>query len=183
MLFKTILILLIFPVNILFSQSHSVIKINLLSRLIKTYNIQYEYLFKSNRSFQVGFYYTNDEDNNLDNGIGVTPEFRIYFNNDKSFLAGSYIAPFFRYQNVIEHVYLNDGNYRGSALVNCFRPGVIVGYHKIFDNMGSLDLFLGSSYAFSSYRVKSMLGTKNDFSNVFYNGWGLRCGITIGFAF
>ena len=55
----------------------NVIKINILSPVVKTFNIQYEKKLKSDASFQLGFFYTGYSVSGTDfSGFGITPEYR-----------------------------------------------------------------------------------------------------------
>jgi hypothetical protein len=171
-----------------YSQKQNLIKINPLSPVAKTLNIQYEHVLGEKRSFQIGAYYTNTGTNSDDiNGFGITPEYRMYFSLESNAPAGFFLAPFLRYQCNTVYADLYDeysyDYYTAKANVNSIRPGLLIGFQKVYSNIVSFEYFLGPTYSFNWYNLKSKDSNESDFSTGLYEGFGLRCGITIGFAF
>src|ERR1051325_11478063 len=77
----------------------SVIKLNIFSPIVKTFNVQYEKTVKADQSFQLGFFYTGYSTGGTDfSGFGITPEYRFYL-SDTDAPKGVYLAPFVRYQS------------------------------------------------------------------------------------
>jgi hypothetical protein len=154
-----------------------VVKINILSPVFRTLNVQYEQAISKNSSLQLGFFYTGYKDGDLKfSGIGITPEFRYYLSNTDA-PEGVYIAPFVRYQSfTLEHEPSNDkGTY------TAFGGGLILGKQWIFKNKITLDLFIGPSYSSGDLKVKSGDGDSLDVD--VFDGFGLRTGICFGFKF
>jgi hypothetical protein len=183
----TFLFLLLSCYLIGFSQKQNLIKINFLSPLVKTFNVQYEHALSEKSSVQLGLYYTGAKSGDVTlNGIGITPEYRMYFSSENSAPAGFYLAPFLRYQSFTlkADVYNNEGTtVEGKANLSSFRPGLLIGYQWVFSDIVSFEMFLGPSYSFSSYKIKSEYGDESDFSTTVFDGFGLRTGLTIGIAF
>jgi len=152
----------------------NVIKINIFSPIVKTFNIQFEHKLKADQSFQLGFFYTGVSSSNTDfRGFGITPEYRFYL-SDTEAPAGVYIAPFVRYQSYT----LTNGGDKGT--LSLFGGGVIIGKQWIFKKKIAMDLFIGPSY--SSGSVKVTQGNDN-FSTGIFDGFGLRAGLCLGYAF
>lgn len=150
------------------------LKINILSPIASTLNLQYEHLIKKDQSFQLGFFYTGYSISGTKlSGIGITPEIRFYL-SDEAAPKGVYLAPFLRYQNYT----LSDDQNKGT--LSTFGGGVILGRQWVFKDKISLDLFIGPSYNSGSVSVTS--GT-NTFSIGSVNGFGIRTGICFGVLF
>ena len=146
----------------------NVIKINILSPILKTINLQYEKKLNSSSSFQFGFFYTAVSVGSTDfSGFGITPEYRFYLSNTEA-PKGVYVAPFVRYQNFT----LTDGIDKGT--LSTFGGGLILGKQWLFKDRIALDIFLGPSYASGSVEVTS---GSNSFDTGSASGFGLRAGI------
>ncbi len=159
----------------LFGQS-GVIKLNILSPIVSTLNLSYEHMLSEDRSAQLGFFYTGASigDTKL-SGIGITPEYRIYLGDDPA-PDGFYVAPFLRYQNFK----LSSDFDNSEGTYSSFGVGLIVGRQWLFGERVTFDIFLGPSYSFGNVEVTD--GNDNfDLGGV--DGFGLRTGITLGFAF
>lgn len=152
----------------------NVIKINILSPVVKTFNIQYEKKLNATSSFQLGFFYTGYSTGGTSfSGFGLTPEYRFYL-SDSEAPKGVYVAPFVRYQSFT----LEDGSNKGT--LSTFGGGLILGKQWIFKEKFALDLFIGPSYNSGSVKVTSGADT---FDSDAFDGFSVRTGICFGYAF
>jgi hypothetical protein len=169
----------------------NVVKVNVLSPMVKTASLFYERAISENKSVQLGFFYTGFEVTDTKfSGFGITPEMRFYF-GDKGAPAGFYVAPFARYQNFTLTTpsigyYNANGEFVPStkddeATLSTIGGGVIGGKHWIFGERFSLDIFAGPQINAGSVEVKS--GNESSFSTGSFDGFGIRTGVTIGLAF
>jgi len=157
------------------AQKKSAIKINILSPIVKTFNVQYEAKLKKDASFQLGFFYTGYSSTGTDfSGFGVTPEYRMYL-SDTEAPEGVYVAPFVRYQS------FNLSDSGGKGTLSTFGGGLILGKQWLFKDKIVLDLFIGPSYSSGTVKVTSGGSTFDVPSTL--NGFGLRAGMAFGFAF
>ena len=89
-----------------------------------------------------------------------------------------YVAPFLRYQNFS----LKDKDSGDEASFSSFGGGALLGWEKTWGSGFVLDLFAGPSY--NSGKVKSDSGNEDQFDvSAGISGFGVRTGITLGFAF
>ena len=171
----------------------SVVKVNILSPVVRTASLFYEHTVSDNKSVQFGFFYTGYKVGETKfSGFGFTPEFRFYLSGDEA-PQGFYVAPFGRYQNFVlstpsagsfnangEYVAPNGAD--DEANLTTVGGGVIAGKHWIFGERFSLDIFLGPQINAGTIKVKS--GSEESFSTSgSLNGFGLRTGVTFGLAF
>lgn len=154
------------------------IKLNPLSLVFATGNIAYERAVGPQSSVQLGIFYTGVGISGLKySGLGVTPEFRYYFAGNKQAMNGVYVGPFVRYQSFS----LKDKDTDAEAKFTSFGGGATIGWEKTWESGFVLDIFAGPS--FNSGKVKDKSGN-SEFDVVgSIDGFGLRTGITIGFAF
>jgi len=165
-----------------FGQKKNLIKINFLSPIVKTLNLQYEHALGEKKSFQLGFFYTGAKSGDVTlSGFGLTPEYRMYFSETKSAPAGFFLAPFIRYQNFSMKTTVDASE--AKATLSAFRPGLLIGYQWVFSDVVSFETFLGPAYSFNSIKVKTAGASEGDFSVSAIDGFGLRFGLTIGLAF
>lgn len=158
-------------------QAQNVVKINILSPIVKTFNISYERAINENSSFQLGFFYSGwSNDLTKFNGFGITPEYRFYL-SQTSAPEGVYAAPFLRYQKfTLEDKEFSDD----SADFSAFGGGVVIGKQWVFKEKITLDIFLGPAYY--SGKVSGESGDTTWDTDAF-DGFGLRTGINFGFKF
>ena len=72
------------------------IKLNPLSLIFATGNVAYERAVSENSSIQLGVFYSGVGISGLKyTGLGVTPEYRIYFAGNRQALNGVYVDPSF----------------------------------------------------------------------------------------
>ena len=104
----------------------------------------------------------------------LTPEARFY--PKQNAIDGFYLAPYVRYQNFsLENTESNDkGTYTK------FGGGLLFGRQWITNSGFTMDLFFGGHYSKGSVDVES--GT-DSFDVGKFEGFGLRVGFAIGFAF
>ena len=169
------LILMAF-INHSINAQDNAIKINILSPIFKTLNVSYEHKVSETAGLQIGFFYTGaSTDDTSFKGIGITPEYRFYL-SDTEAIEGVYIAPFVRYQNFT----LTNDNTNDEGTLSTFGGGLVLGRQWVFKEKITLDTFIGPQYLSGSVDVKS--GT-NSFDVSVFDGFGLRAGLTFGFAF
>ena len=157
-------------------KAQNVIKINILSPIVKTFNVQYERALTTSSSLQLGFFYSGFSTGDTKfSGFGITPEYRFYLSNSDA-PAGVYIAPFVRYQSFK----VEDDVTASKADFTVFGGGVILGKQWIFKEKIVLDIFLGPTYSSGNVDVTSGTDT---FETDAFDGFGLRTGISFGFKF
>lgn len=156
------------------------VKVNPLSLIFATGNFSYERAVSDNQSFQVGFFYTGMSISDIKySGLGITPEYRFYIAGRKQALNGVYAAPFVRYQNFS----IKDKETGDKATFTSFGGGAVLGWEKTWGSGFVLDLFVGPAFNSGTVKVKdgSEEGTFDVAGSV--DGFGIRTGITLGFAF
>lgn len=153
----------------------NVVKLNILSLVVKTANVSYEKVLNESRSFQMGVAYTGASisDTHL-KGLQLTPEYRFYL-SDTEAPNGVYAAPFIRYSTLS----MESGD--SKANLTSFGGGAVIGKQWIFKESISLETFLGPGYSTSALDVEQ--GTEDNFSLGALDGFGLRFGINFGLAF
>jgi len=170
------------------AQKRNLLKINPLSPFTNTINIQYETAINKESSFGLGFFYRNDKTTKENiRGVGITPEYRLYFSEDMEAPTGFYLAPFVRIQSLKSTITpkLSD-NKTYDATFFGIRPGLLVGYQWIFSDKVSFDAFVGTTYSFHSINIDSDDYTEEDFSFTDHysidskSNYGVRAGLTIG---
>jgi hypothetical protein len=161
-----------------YAQPKNALKINILSPVLKTFNVSYERVLTESSSAQLGFYVTSASAAGLKySGIGLTPEVRFYL-SDSDAPEGFYVGPFLRYQSLKLEV-KDTGD---KANISSIGAGVIIGKQWLFKERVTFDIFLGPSY--SGGTVKATSGSSSDFDvSGGVKGFGLRAGITLGVAF
>lgn len=158
----------------------NLIKVNLLSPVVRTGSFFYERLLNEKSSLQLGLFYTGASfAGTLFRGIGITPEYRFYLSENKQAPAGFFVAPFVRYQN------LNLSDKDDStiqAVYSSFGGGVCVGNQWVFKNQVSLELFAGPSFNGTSFTGKNG-ATRDNFFLTNFGYFSFRFGLALGFAF
>ena len=154
------------------------IKINPLSLVFATGNFSYERAVSSNQSLQLGVFYSGVRISGVKySGLGITPEYRIYFAGQRQALNGVYVAPFLRYQNFS----LEEKESNNKTTFSSFGGGAVLGWQKMWGSGFVLDIFVGPAY--NSGRFKNE-GDEDEFDvSAGIDGFGLRTGIALGFGF
>jgi hypothetical protein len=132
-------------------------------------------------------------------GFAITPEYR-YALNGKG-LSGFYLGPFLRYMyyeysetyEVSGYYYNSQGNYvylsqTGSDLFtyHTVALGAVIGKQFVFKNKVTIDFFGGPVYsvlAASNHSKQDDVVIGSGIPNVYIQGYGIRGGITVGFAY
>ncbi len=152
------------------------IKINPLSALLRTGSIFYEHKLSEKTSVQLGAAFTGVKLSDTKfSGIALTPEFRFY--PKQNALSGLYTAAFLRYQDY--RVKDEESSAKGSY--SSFGGGVLIGRQWVYGSAFTLDIFFGPS--FNSGKVKADDGSNEPEINKVFDGFSLRTGIALGFAF
>lgn len=160
----------------------NIIKANLLSPFVGSYNFFYERALASKTSLQLGAGFVSLTSNGTGfTGFSVTPEFRFYPSGKSP--RGFFVAPFARYNNLSLTVKDGIGN-EGKATLTTVGGGLNVGYQWIFGDIISLDLFAGPVFNSGNVTVETNGFTEDSFSvGSFSGGTGIRFGLTLGVAF
>lgn len=156
------------------------VKMNPLSLIFTTGNVSYERAIAANQTFQIGIFYSGMSISSIKySGLGITPEYRFYFAGRKEAMNGVYVAPFGRYQNFN----ITDKDTKDKASFSSFGGGALLGWEKTWGSGFVLDLFVGPS--FNSGKIKVKDGSEEGQFDISGNidGFGIRTGITLGFAF
>ena len=175
-LFVAVVVLLAGGVFTSAKAQENVFKINIFSPIVKTFNVSYERKLSATSSFQLGAFYTGYSAGETKfSGFGLTPEYRFYLSESEA-PAGVYVAPFVRYQNfkLTEDISDSEGT------LSMFGGGLVIGKQWIFKEKISLDIFLGPQYTTGDVKVTSGSDT---FDTDVFDGFGIRTGLTLGFAF
>lgn len=154
------------------------IKINPLSLFVLTGNVSYERAVADNQSFQVGLFYSGVSISDIKySGLGITPEYRFYFAGQRQALNGVYAAPFLRYQSFT----FKDKETTDKANYTSFGGGATIGWEKSWGSGFVLDIFAGPVYNAGKFKNEADEDEFDITSGI--NGFGVRTGITLGFAF
>ena len=154
------------------------VKLNPLSLVFATGNVAYERAIGERTSIQLGGYYGSFGLSDVKyTGFGITPEMRFYFAGNKQALNGVYVGPFVRYQSFT----LKDKSTDDKASFTSIGGGAVIGWEKTWNSGFVLDLFVGPSFNSGKFKDES---DEEEFEiKGGINGFGLRTGITLGFAF
>lgn len=164
----------------------SVLKVNVLSPVVKTGSFFFEHKLTARSSAQLGALvtYWKVGDTKI-SGFALTPEYRLYLSEKKGTLHGFYVAPYLRYQNLtltVEDIFDNGTDVTGKARLNTYGGGVVAGYQLLLKQRFSLDFFLGPSYNGGNIKVEAE-DQSQEFDAGPFTGFGLRSGLTFGVAF
>jgi hypothetical protein len=156
------------------STEKNALKVNTLALVLGTGSVFYEHGFSNNVSGQLGLGYLNyGASGNRFSGLFITPELRYYPKGNA--IDGMYIAPYLRYQNLTVKV-----DPSKASLTNV-GGGVAVGKQWVTKSGFTMDLFFGGHYTTAKLKVDA--GSESDFSIGAFDGFGVRLGFAIGFAF
>lgn len=163
----------------LMGQKTNAIKTDLFSAVLRTGVLKYERALNEDMGLQLGFFYTGFSPRGSDvkwAGFGITPEFRYYLSSTPA-PNGTYLAPNFRYMSVtISEEISND-----EATLISYGFAINLGKQVILKDVVLIDAWVGPSYNFRNFEVTS--GDELDIGIATANGFGIRLGIAIGFAF
>ena len=162
-----------------FAQTNA-IKVNFLSPILKVGNFQFEHALNEKSSIQLGVFFgkikVSDSDVSF-TGFGVTPEYRMYLGDDAA-PAGFFVAPFVRYRSFK----IKDDEFGDEGTITLLGGGLLVGRQWLFSEKVTFELFLGPQYSGGNAKVTSGQGNFDDDIGIF-DGFGLRAGVSLGFAF
>ncbi|MDH5598811.1 MAG: DUF3575 domain-containing protein [Cyclobacteriaceae bacterium] len=171
------LLLFIMGAFVVNAQSNA-IKLNYLSLIVKSYNVQFEHAINEKSSAQLGVYFLDWSPSGLSTkfqGFALTPEYRFYL-GDTPAPEGFFVAPYLRYQSYK----LTDTSTSDEANYTNFGGGAIIGKQWLFSEKVTFEVFLGPAYGAGKVDVVS---GSNVFNVGSFDGFVLRWGTTIGFAF
>lgn len=155
-------------------QQENVLKINTLSLFLGTGSVFYERKLREDRSFQLGTAYLQYKfDETTFSGLILTPEMRFYPKSNA--LSGFYTAPYLRLQRYMVKSGDGKGVYRNVG------GGMLVGRQWVNESDFTMDLFFGGHYGRGSVDVDD--GRDSDFETETFEGFRVRVGFAIGFAF
>jgi hypothetical protein len=156
------------------STRKNVVKVNTMSLVLGTGSLFYEHGFTDKLSGQLGVGYLNyGKDDNRFSGIFLTPELRFYPMSNA--IDGVYIAPYLRFQNLTVKVDPDK-----ASLTN-IGGGVAFGRQWVTKSGFTMDLFVGGHYTSAKLDVET--GTSEEFNSGLFDGFGVRIGFALGFAF
>jgi hypothetical protein len=162
----------------------NILKVNLISPVLRSFSMAYENVLNKNTSFQVTMFFIGDNDTDLRNGFGITPEVRLYLSDRKNAPAGFFVAPFLTYQNYKLDYSVFDNSrstwIRKEQPSSVFGAGVIIGGQWVFKNRVSLDVWGGPGYSFLN---APGIDTNNYYGFPYTSGPMGRFGCTLGFLF
>ncbi|MFD1630118.1 DUF3575 domain-containing protein [Pseudopedobacter beijingensis] len=152
------------------------IKINPISALLRTGSIFYEHKLSDQTSAQLGLAYTGMKLSDTKfSGLALTPEFRFY--PKQNAINGLYTAAFLRYQDYK----VKDDASGAKGSYSSMGGGILLGRQWVYNSAFTLDIFFGPSI--NSGKVKADDGSAEPEISHGIDGFGLRAGISLGFAF
>lgn len=161
------------------AQKMNTIKTDLFSAILRTGVLKYERAINEDMSVQLGFFYTGyspgDSESSL-KGIGITPEFRYYLSSTSA-PNGTYLAPNFRYMSLS----VEDPVENVEGTLTSLGIAINLGKQVVLKDVIVIDAWVGPVYAFRS--VSESVGDVDTGQISGVDGFGLRLGIAIGFAF
>lgn len=187
-----------------YGQQYS-IKINPLSLVIRTLNLQGEIKTRHNQTFQLGLIYLNRDYELPDFGLnffapasttysreigyGVTPEYRFYFPLQKSNLLKMYVGPYYRFLkfNIKETTEYENPSIESIIYETKMERqggGVIVGMQLTFESF-LVDFYVGGHYMENNYsNTTDSKGrpSKPYISGFMYENILPRFGVAFGFS-
>jgi hypothetical protein len=184
-----------------------VLKVNPLSFVVSTFNIQAEKPFNERFSGQLGFQFGSPKVSvyalNLLEPvkyqlIGLTPEMRYYVSFAKKHLPqGAYLGAYLRLQHVRKEYRIlaydpdtfQDRMVDVTVKINAFAGGFVLGYQFVVKRVFYVDVFMGPRYGAAASRLSvGCAGCDGDERNASrpgldFDGMDLRAGIGIGYGF
>jgi len=160
------------------STEKNVLKVNTLSLFLGTGSIFYERKISDITSAQMGVGYMSFKLGDTKfTGLILTPEFRIYAK--KKAIDGAYLAPYFRYQRYT----LENADEDSKGTLTSMGGGLLFGRQWITDSGFTMDLFFGGHYGSADVKVETAGATEDSFDKNFFEGFKMRIGFALGFAF
>lgn len=158
------------------STEKNVLKVNTLALVLGTGSIFYERAFNDHMSGQLGFGYLNyGKGDDRFSGLFLTPELRLY--PKKNAIDGMYVAPYLRYNGLTLKV-----ESAGKATVSSIGGGLALGRQWVTNSGFTMDLFFGGHYMSASVKAEDESGD-DVYDAGLFDGFGIRIGFALGFAF
>jgi hypothetical protein len=180
-----------------FAQSKNVIKMNLWSPIVSTWNFAYERVLNEKTAVQLGFAFISKKvETTKYSGFQIQPEVRFYLSESKEAPSGFYIAPFFRYRSLsladqyTDFEYDVFGNWTGNYVIKEAKAtwtsiggGLVIGGQWLFANDHvAFGVFAGPAYYSHGFKFEGDADEDN-FSLKGNGGFAIRSGVTLGVAF
>lgn len=158
------------------SEEKNVLKVNTLSLFLGTGSVFYERKVSDLTSAQMGVGYMNIKLGDTKfTGLILTPEFRFYFK--KNAIDGVYAAPYFRYQRFT----VENPTDAVKGTLTSTGGGLVIGRQWITNSGFTMDLFFGGHYGSADVKVDS--GSDSSVDSNYFEGFKMRIGFALGFAF
>ncbi|MDX2302175.1 MAG: DUF3575 domain-containing protein [Microscillaceae bacterium] len=160
------------------AQPRNILKLNVLSPIVRSVSMSAEHLVSPTNSLQLGVFYTAYQSKSTDfRGFGITPEYRLYLDKYES-PAGFFVNSFFRYQNLK----LSSSELSDKTRLMTYGLGAGLGGQWVFGHKipFTLEIYGGSIYDIPFYQNKNQQDTTDD--DVF-TGFNPRFGVNFGVAF
>jgi hypothetical protein len=158
------------------STEKNVLKVNTLSLFLGTGSVFYERKISDLASAQLGVGYLSFKFSDTKfSGLILTPEFRIY--PKKNAIDGFYLSPYLRYQKYT----LENTKSDSKGTLTSMGGGLVFGRQWITNSGFTMDLFFGGHYGSADVKVDS--GTDSFEKTNLFEGFKMRVGFAIGFAF
>lgn len=178
----------------------NVIKINLLSPVYSNLSLFLQHAYAEDKSLQIGISYmsfsgifgteSNDpwNENERTRMFVITPEYR--YNLTGMFLEGMYVGTFTRYAQMTYDFDNADvfGTKHYTYNYKMLGLGVTLGMQLLYRNRVSIEGFIGPVYTILLNETNtgygnSTLNISESIPILFVRGYGLRAGMTVGYAF
>ena len=158
----------------------NVVKINLISPLLRTASVFYERALSTTTSAQLGVFYSGYTSfETVFQGVGITPEFRFYLSERHPAPRGIFVAPYLRFQHF--NLTFDEINDPKQVSVSFFGGGLLVGFQAILRNRVSMEVFAGPAYNHANLHIEE--GSREYYDLSPLQGFTARGGITLGIVF
>ncbi|MDO1446841.1 DUF3575 domain-containing protein [Rhodocytophaga aerolata] len=167
-----------------FERKH-VLKTNILSLLTTSASLSYEHTFINLTSLQAGIYYGRSTLLDGIERLSITAEYRMYLSKEKSLLVGTYLAPYLKYQHIVDREEDKNEKTTAVARISTIGVGLLLGRQWIARKGFTVDMYAGAGFN-PQVKLKSL--SQLDKNHPYYfseRRWqaDIRLGMVIGYAF